>query len=63
MKNEYSNKNIDCEIKRQKAIETKLVVSLLELTLTKKTLIFSELSIKYLGFLIISNNGNLLCLL
>ena len=63
MKNEYRNKNIDCEIKRQKAIETKLVASVLELTLTKKTLIFSELSMKYLEFLIINNNGNLLCLL
>ena len=63
MKNEYRNKNIDCEIKRQNPIETKLVASVLELTLTKKTLIFSELSMKYLEFLIINNNGNLLCLL
>ena len=36
------------EIKRQKAINTNMVVNSLELTLTKKTMKFLGLSIKYL---------------
>ena len=45
--NGHSDRNIDYKIKRQKAIKKNLVVNLLELILTK-TLIFFELSVKYL---------------
>ena len=41
--NEHNDRNINYEIKIQKAIEQKLVHSLLELILTKKNLIFSKL--------------------
>ena len=46
--NGHSNKNIDYEIKRQKAKKKKsLVINLLELILTRKIL---ELSVKYLDY-------------
>ena len=47
--NWYINRNIDYEIKRQKAKNKNLVVWLLELVLTKKLLIFLKLLMKYLG--------------
>ena len=46
--NGHSDRNIDYEIKRQKSIEQELGCSLLDLILTKKNLIFLELSMKYL---------------
>ena len=50
--NGHSDRSIDYEIKRQKAIKQELgVVSLLELILTKETLILLELSMKYLNTL------------
>ena len=50
--NGHSGRYIDYEIKRQKEIEQELgCISLLELILTKKTLIFLELSMKYLDIL------------
>ena len=53
--NGHSGRYIDYEIKRQKEIEQELgCISLLELILTKKTLIFLELSMKYLDILNIS---------
>ena len=61
--NGHSNRNIDYQIDLNKS----LVVSLLELILTKKTLIFLELLVKYLDTLSnrlfsvagISNSGDL----
>ena len=49
MRNEFSERSIDWKIKRQKAIEQELGCKFIriEWILTKKTLIFSELSIKY----------------
>ena len=52
--NGHSDRNIDCEIEIQKAIEQQLSYNLLVLILTNKTLIFLELSMKYLKT---SNNG------
>ena len=50
--NEHSDRNVGCEVKRQKTIEQELgLLSFLELILTKKTLIFLELSTKYLDTL------------
>ena len=46
--NEHSDRNIDDKIKYKKQYNKNLVVSLLEWILTKKTVIFLELSMKYL---------------
>ena len=46
--NSHSDTNIECKLKRRKESEQELV-TLLELILTKKTLIFLKLSMKYLG--------------
>ena len=45
---EHSDRSVDYEIRTQKAIKKNMVVNFLELILTKKTLIFLELSMKYL---------------
>ena len=50
-RNCYSDKNIGHEIKQQKAIKQGLDMSLLELTLTKKHLVFLSLSMTYLDIL------------
>ena len=49
--NGHSDRRIDYKIKREKKINKKLVVGLLELILIKKTLIFLKLSMKYLDIL------------
>ena len=49
--NGHSDRNIDYEIKDKKQKNKNLVVCLLELILTKKTLIFLELSMKHLDTL------------
>ena len=49
--NGRSDRNIKYKIKRPKVIEQELGCNWLELILTKKTLIFSELSMKYLDTL------------
>ena len=46
--NSHKDKNIDYEIKIQQGIGKNLILSLLELILTKKTLMLLRLSIKYL---------------
>ena len=45
---EHGDTNIDCKIKRQKAINKNLIVILLKLILRKKTFIFLKVSMKYL---------------
>ena len=49
--NGFSDSNFYYQIKSEKAIEQDLVVSLLELILTKKTLMLLTLSMKYLDTL------------
>ena len=46
-KNGHRDRNVDSKIKREKATVDLLIVDLLELILTKKTLIFLKLSMRY----------------
>ena len=46
--NGHSDRNIDREIKRQRAIEWKLGCNFIRIDFEKKTLIFLKLSMKYL---------------
>ena len=49
VENGYCDKNIDYKLKGKKQYNMTLVVSLLQLILTKKNLILQKLSMKYLG--------------